>query len=86
MSKEKKQKDNAPGGVFLAAAHVAQTQFAENALDNSLRVQEMFELLMLSDIANDRDVREQAYIAMVELRECAPYLEELHKQIIVANV
>lgn len=79
MTKEKNQKDNAPGGVFLAAAtNVANTQFAENVAHNAEVVQEMFELFMTHEVANDLELRQRCHLAMAELRQAVPFIEDLY--------
>jgi hypothetical protein len=46
-------------------------------------VQEMFELLMLSDVADTKDLRERAYFAVIALREMASPLNELCSKTVI---
>ena len=82
MLKENEKKGTTDASVALLAAQLAQTEFADNAIQTSSIVQEMFELLMITEHGNQFDIRERAYIAMTNLREAAPIMAAFNAKMI----
>jgi hypothetical protein len=83
MSKENENQAITLELVMPIVNKLTDAAWANDPVETRDTVQEMFELLMLTDMANTKDLRERAYQAVVSLRElCYPINELCSKSVI----
>jgi hypothetical protein len=83
MSKENQNQAITLELVMPIVNKITDAAWSHDPAETRDTVQEMFELLMLSDVADTKDLRERAYLAVIALRKMASPINELCSKTVI---